>query len=122
MLTILRHPPCLEVADLARSGRDSPGSQGAGLGAGAGFSKTKGLSRAVLSSLGLTLGRRACAVTRLMTRAMYRSIESRASWCDSIVISDSVITELTFWQSNFELMNGFSITHQHAPAPDMVAM
>ena len=59
MSTILRHPPWLEVADLARSGRDSPGSQGAGLGAGAGFSKTKLLSRAVLSSLGLTLGRRA---------------------------------------------------------------
>ena len=65
-----------------------------------------------LISMSLALG----PVTRLMTRAMYRSIESRASWCDSIVISDSVITELTFWQSNFELMNGFSITHQHAPA------
>ena len=68
----LRHPPWLEVADLSHSGRDSPGnrlrppgSQGAGLGAGAGFSKKKGLSWAVLSSLGLTLGRRACAAHNL---------------------------------------------------------
>ena len=73
----LRHPPWLEVADLARSGRDSPGnrlrppgSQGAGLGAGAGFSKKKSLSWAVLSSLGLTLGRRACAAGTTMLTIM----------------------------------------------------
>ena len=55
----VRHPPWLEVADLARSGRDSPGnrlrppgSQGAGLVAAAGFSKKESSSWAVLSSLG----------------------------------------------------------------------
>ena len=51
-------------------------------------------------------------VTRLMTRALYRSIETRFAF----VIPDCVISELTFWLSNLDAYNGFSIKHQHTPS------
>ena len=63
-------------------------------------------------SMSLALG----PITRLMTRAMYRSIETRSSWSDSLLIPDCVINELKFWQSNLDSYNGFSIKHQHTPS------
>ena len=65
-----------------------------------------------LISMSLALG----PVTRLMTRAMYRSIESRLSWGDSLFIPDCVLCELKFWQTNLDVLNGFSIKLQHTPS------
>ncbi len=67
-----------------------------------------------LVSMSLALG----PVTRLMTRNMYRAIEQRHTWSDSIFVSDSTITELKFWLSNLDFLNGFSInTSIPHPAP-----
>lgn len=63
-------------------------------------------------SMTLALG----PVTRLMTRAMYRSIEDRNFWSDCLYISESVAVELKFWLSNLDAHNGFSIRHQHTPS------
>ena len=45
-------------------------------------------------SMSLAIG----PVSRLMTRAIYRSIESRESWSDSVLLSNNVISELNFWR------------------------
>ena len=54
-------------------------------------------------------------VTRLMTRASYRAIESHVFWADSIFLPDSVVLELNFWLQNISLLNGFPFRFCLAP-------
>jgi hypothetical protein len=65
-----------------------------------------------LISMSLALG----PVTRLMTRAMHRSIETRSSWEDTLIVPNCVIDELTFWLDNLDAFNGFYIKHQYTPS------
>ena len=46
-----------------------------------------------------------CGKTRLMTRYMYKCIDSRASWNAPVRITPEVITELTFWNTNLVSLN-----------------
>ena len=64
-----------------------------------------------IMSMSLALG----PVTRLMTRATYRAIESRSSWEDSLFITDSVLNELTFWNTHISVYNGFPFRFRLAP-------
>ena len=46
-------------------------------------------------SLGLAIG----PVSRFMTRSLYQLLESRAAWCDRLVLSLEAQTELEFWDN-----------------------
>ena len=64
-----------------------------------------------LISMSLALG----PVSSLMTRALYRAIESRSFWSDSIFLSESVTDELSFWSTNISLFNGSPFRFRLAP-------
>ena len=63
-------------------------------------------------SMSLALG----PISRLMTRASYRTIESRNSWYQSIKLSNDTVAELEFWDKNAESLNGFSISLRLVPS------
>ena len=46
-------------------------------------------------SLGLAIG----PVSRFMTRSLYALLESRAAWCDHLILSTEARTELEFWDN-----------------------
>ena len=56
-------------------------------------------------SMNLAIG----PVSRLRTRALYAAINSRCSWCDSVIIPTDAQEELLFWYHNIEYVNGKSI-------------
>jgi hypothetical protein len=49
------------------------------------------------------------SLTRLFTRHLYRTIESRDSWSSKVLLSAGAIAELQFWHTNLEQVNGFPI-------------
>ena len=54
-------------------------------------------------------------ISSLLTRAMYRTIESRLFWSDNVFLSDPVVNELQFWAANISSLNGFPIKLRLAP-------
>ena len=46
-------------------------------------------------SLGLAMG----PISRFMTRSLYALLESRAAWCDCLILSTEARTELEFWDN-----------------------
>ena len=48
-------------------------------------------------------------LTRLFSRHLYRTIESRTSWSDRILSSAGAIAELEFWHKNLNYINGHPI-------------
>ena len=62
-------------------------------------------------SLSLALG----PVTRLLTRAAYRAIESRSSWSSYIFLPAEVVSELEFWSEHITILNGFPFKFRLAP-------
>ena len=63
-------------------------------------------------SMSLALG----PISRLMTRASYRTIESINYWYQSIKLSNDTVAELEFWDNNAESLNGFSISLRLVPS------
>jgi hypothetical protein len=55
-------------------------------------------------------------ISKLMTRASYRAIESRVFWSDRIFLPDPVLKELRFWSSNIPRLNGAPFIFRLAPS------
>ena len=60
-----------------------------------------------LISMSIALG----PVTRLMTRSLHALINTRQSWCQTLVVSPEANAELQFWASQLENFNGQNIWH-----------
>ena len=67
------------------------------------FVNTKDLASVAgqLNSMFLAIGN-----VRLMSRAMYAQITAQNSWYSNFRLEDSVVEELSFWQSNLDHLNG----------------
>ena len=68
------------------------------------FVNTKDLASVAghLNSMFLAIGN----IVRLMSRAMYAQITAQNSWYSNFRLEDSVVEELSFWQSNLDHLNG----------------
>ena len=53
-------------------------------------------------SMSLAIG----SISRLRTRALFSAINSRRSWCDSILLPHNAKEELDFWYRNVDSLNG----------------
>ena len=53
-------------------------------------------------SMSLAIG----PVSHLRTRQLYQAIDTRRSWCDSVVLSPDAREELSFWFQNIDELNG----------------
>ena len=53
-------------------------------------------------SMSLAIG----PVSRMRTRQLYQVIDTRRSWCDSVILSPDAREELGFWFHNIEELNG----------------
>ncbi|EDO47029.1 predicted protein [Nematostella vectensis] len=49
-------------------------------------------------------------ISRLLTRQMYHTIESRSSWDSIVRFTPSLKKELSFWYTNIDCFNGYRIT------------
>ena len=50
-------------------------------------------------------------IVRLMTRALYRLLQSRASWCDILRLDVECMREIEFWLDNIGAYNRQSLWH-----------
>ena len=56
-------------------------------------------------SMSLALG----PVTRLMTRSLYATLNSRGSWCQQLALSQDAKAEIQFWRNNISQFNGLDL-------------
>ena len=59
------------------------------------------------------------AISRLLTRQMYFTIESRLSWDSLVRITPALVEELRFWFTNIDCFNGYRI---NAPPTSCVVL
>ena len=59
-----------------------------------------------MTSMSLAIG----PVSRLRTRALYTTINSRRSWCDSVSLPQNAKEELEFWFRSINSLNGNGLT------------
>ena len=50
-------------------------------------------------------------IGRLMTRALYRLLQSRTSWCDILCLYEECMREIGFWLDNIRAYNEQSLWH-----------
>ena len=50
-------------------------------------------------------------IVRLMTRALYRLLQCRASWCDILCLDVECMRDIEFWLDNIGAYNGQSLWH-----------
>ena len=55
-----------------------------------------------IMSMALALG----PVTRLMTRSLYAVLNSKAAWCQRLVLTSEALVELNFWIHEITDFNG----------------
>ena len=71
------------------------------------FIPTKVLASLIgkIVSMSLALG----PVTRLMTRSLYATLNSRGSWCQQLALSQDAKAEIQFWRNNISQFNGLDL-------------
>ena len=56
-------------------------------------------------SMSLALG----SVTRLMTRSLYATLNSRVAWCHKVTLTEEALQEIGFWLTDISNFNGQQI-------------